>query len=62
MLKVKDYAFIQCRYPSAVFIASDFGDGISLDDAEALDFALKPVYFEDDAGRHYFDLMPFNAA
>ena len=60
MLKIKDYAALCALYPEASFIASDFGGGISLDDDDTLRFSVKPVYFEDDEGRHYFDALPFN--
>lgn len=59
MLKVKDYNAIRGAYPEAAFIASDYGDGIGEAEADTLRFALKPVYFEDEHGRHYFDLLPF---
>ena len=58
MLKVKNYDFIRRTYPEAAFIVSDFGGGIGEAEDDALRFAVKPVYFEDEHGRHYFDLLP----
>ena len=60
MLKVKDYDSMLALYPEASFIASDLGGGISSDDDDALRFSVKPVYFEDGEGRHYFDALPFS--
>ena len=58
MLKVKNYDFVRRTYPEAAFITSDFGGGIGEAEDDALRFAVKPAYFEDEHGRHYFDLLP----
>lgn len=59
MLKVTDYEFMRRAYPKAAYIGSDYGGGIGEDESDALGFAIKPVYFDDNEGRHYFDALPF---
>lgn len=60
MLKVKGYDAMLGLYPEAAYIASDYGSGIGESEDDALRFAVKPVYFEDNTGRHYFDAIPFS--
>ena len=59
MLQITNYEFLCCKYPKASYIGSDFGGGISEHESDQLGFAIKPVYFDDEQGRHYFDAMPF---
>ena len=59
MLQITNYKFMCRAYPKAFYIGSDLGGGISEQESEALEFAVKPVYFDDDRGRHYFDALPF---
>ena len=62
MLQITNYEFLCRAYPKAAFIGSDLGGGISGQESDALGFAVKPVYFDDDQGRHYFDALPFEVA
>jgi hypothetical protein len=59
MMQITNYKFLCDRYPNAAYIGSDFGGGIDGNESDALSFAVKPVYFDDEAGRHYFDALPF---
>ena len=59
MLQITNYEFLCRAYPNASYIGSDLGGGISGQESDALKFAVKPVYFDDDQGRHYFDALPF---